>query len=134
MNRRVVDASPLIFLAKLGHLDLLRLGVEEVLIPAAALAEVRAKRDPTAATVEAFLGDWLKECTTTQSILLRLLPSLGQGEQEAIAQALQEGIASIVLDDQRARRTARCRDDADRVREDALLQRAGPGRSASRSG
>lgn len=38
--RRIVDSSPLILLAKIGQLDLLRSGVPEVLVPDAVLAEV----------------------------------------------------------------------------------------------
>jgi len=38
---------------------------------------------------------------------LRLLPGLGKGEREVIAQALEQNIDSVVLDDLDARRSAR---------------------------
>ena len=44
--RRIVDTSPLILLAKVGQLDLLRAGVPEILVPDAVLQEVAA-RGPT---------------------------------------------------------------------------------------
>ena len=48
MIYRLTDASPLLFLAKLKHLELLTLGVDGVLVPSAVMAEVRAKPDPAA--------------------------------------------------------------------------------------
>lgn len=107
MTRRLTNASPIIFLAKLDRLDLLCLGVNEVLVPSEVLAEVRAKRDDAARQTEARLGVWLKECPLTRPELLRLLPDLGPGERRVIAQALQEKVNSVALDDLDARRTAR---------------------------
>lgn len=51
-SRRVTNASPLVFLAKLGRLSLLQLGVQEVLVPAEVLSEVRAKPDAGAQELE----------------------------------------------------------------------------------
>ena len=45
MTRWVVDTSPLVFLAKMGRLDLLRQSAELVTIPRAVLTEVHAKPD-----------------------------------------------------------------------------------------
>ncbi|MCL5960073.1 MAG: DUF3368 domain-containing protein [Chloroflexi bacterium] len=106
MTRRITNASPLIFLSKLGRLPLLQLGVQEVLVPAEVLSEVRAKPDAGAQQLAAHLGNWLLECPITRPEFLRLLPDLGRGEKEVIAQALQEGIASVATDDLDARRTA----------------------------
>lgn len=107
MSLRVANASPLLFLAKLERLELLRLGVEAVLVPSGVLAEIRAKRDAATKQVELSLGSWLKECPLTRPDLLRLLPDLGEGEKEVIAQALQENVVSVSLDDLDARRVAR---------------------------
>ena len=107
MRRRLVDASPLIYLARLGRLELLLLGVDEVLVPAVVLAEVRAKQDHSTEQVEQYLDSWLKICDRTQAGVLRFLPDLGAGEREVMSQALQEGIVSVVLDDLDARRVSR---------------------------
>ena len=45
MTLWVVDTSPLVFLAKLGRLDLLRESADLVTVPRAVLTEVRAKPD-----------------------------------------------------------------------------------------
>ncbi|HXH14485.1 MAG TPA: DUF3368 domain-containing protein [Alphaproteobacteria bacterium] len=107
MTRRLVNASPLIFLAKLGRLDVLRLGTEEILLPATVLEEIRAKQDIATVQMEQHLGTWLNMCSITRPEVLQFLPDLGEDERDVIAQALQEGIASVVLDDQEARRVAR---------------------------
>ncbi len=86
MRRRLVDASPLILLARLGHLELLLLGVDEVLVPAVVLAEIRAKRDHSTGQVEQHLDSWLKICERSQADVLRFLPDLGAGEREVMAQ------------------------------------------------
>ncbi len=41
--RRVVDATPLKFLATIGRLDLLRAAVPEIIVPDVVLAEVGAR-------------------------------------------------------------------------------------------
>ena len=60
MSRRVANASPLVFLAKLGRLPLLQLGAQEVLVPSEVLSEVRAKPDAATRELEAHLGGWLR--------------------------------------------------------------------------
>jgi hypothetical protein len=52
MRPWVVDTSPLIFLSKLGRLDLLRRSAAEVLIPEAVLREIREESDESTSQVE----------------------------------------------------------------------------------
>jgi len=51
MSRWVVDASPLIFLAKLERLPLLRDAAGEVLVPHEVLSEIRAQEDPATSRI-----------------------------------------------------------------------------------
>jgi predicted nucleic acid-binding protein len=107
MRARVVDAGPLLFLARLGRLDLLLLGADQIYVPVAVLAEIRQKPDPALEPIQAMLGTWLAECSLTDPELLKLLPDLGAGEREVIVQALERKVTSVVLDDLDARRVAR---------------------------
>ena len=107
MRARVVDAGPLLFLARLGRLDLLLLGADQIYVPVAVLAEIRQKPDPALEPIQAMLGTWLAECSLTNPELLKLLPDLGAGEREVIVQALERKVTSVVLDDLDARRVAR---------------------------
>lgn len=107
MRERVVDAGPLIFLARLEHLPLLHIGAGCVLVPSAVLEEVFRKPDQAAERIRDCLGKTLQVCADRREETLGLLRGLGPGEQEAIAQALDRSARSVVLDDLCARRTAR---------------------------
>lgn len=107
MRERLVDAGPLLFLARLGRLELLLLGADQIYVPTAVLTEIRQKSDPALEPIHAVLKTWLSECTLTNPDLLKLLPDLGTGEKEVILQALERKVASLVLDDLDARRVAR---------------------------
>lgn len=57
--------------------------------------------------IKAMLGHWLQEFFVARPELLRLLPDLGKGEREVVAQSLQEQITSVAMDDLDGRRIAR---------------------------
>lgn len=107
MRARVVDAGPLLFLARLDRLDLLLLGADQIYVPVAVLTEIRQKPDPALEPIQTVLKTWLAECSLTNPDLLKLLPDLGAGEREVILQALERKVTSVVLDDLDARRVAR---------------------------
>lgn len=78
---RITNTAPLIFLAKLERLELLR---------------------------QAALGSWLIEKPCTHRSRLEIIKqSMDAGEAEVIALALELGIDDVVLDDLDARRFAR---------------------------
>ena len=108
MSRRVVNSSPLILLEKVGHLDLLRVGGFDVLVPDAVLGEidVRGVGDPAAQAVRN--ASWLK-VVPTAAIPDRVSSwSLGAGESSVLAVALEEtSTCEPILDDRDARRCAR---------------------------
>jgi predicted nucleic acid-binding protein len=81
----VVNAAPIIFLAKLGHLEFLRLNAEEVLVPTEVLKEIAAKQDEATEEVSKRLGDWLKNCEVVRSDLMRFLIDMDEGERAVLA-------------------------------------------------
>jgi hypothetical protein len=108
MSCWVVDTSPLIFLSKLGRLDLLRHRAQKILVPRAVLTELQARPDQGFPAIEAALGSWLHlvEPGNRSSVdLLRI--DLGAGEAEAIVIAREEQAEKIVMDDLDGRRYAR---------------------------
>ncbi len=93
----VSNSSPLIVLARIGHLDLLERLFTTVMVPPAVTHEV----------VSVVLPTWVIERPLMQPVGPRILrASLGAGESEAISLALEVGVQWIILDDRPARRLA----------------------------
>lgn len=104
----VVDASPLIFLAKLDRLDLLRHSTDTTCIPNAVWEEVRAKHDTAYLRIEQALQNWIKVRTVANIEAVELLlADLDWGEAESIVLAKTLKADRVILDDLDARRFAR---------------------------
>jgi hypothetical protein len=104
----VVDASPLIFLAKLGHLALLRQMADVVYVPQAVLMEVRAQPDVAWAIIETSTQTWLEvRAVENRYAVELLLDFLDLGESEVITLAKSLRADRVILDDLDARRFAR---------------------------
>jgi predicted nucleic acid-binding protein len=93
----VSNSSPLIALERIGHLDLMRALLGEVVVPPAVLAEVFGDRNPPS---------WLRVVSPQGAIADAASPTLGRGEREAIALAVEMGARRVILDDLPARRLA----------------------------
>ena len=97
----VVNATPIINLALIGQIDLLRLLYREVIIPPAVRAEVLAGGSSGVGVIELQTTDWIR--TTALHDPRRadlLLTDLDRGEAEVIALA-QELNANLVIIDER---------------------------------
>ncbi|MFZ5919219.1 MAG: DUF3368 domain-containing protein [Chloroflexota bacterium] len=104
----VVDTSPLIFLSKLGYLDLLRKSADVVYVPRAVLDEIQIKPDDATQAIEEARRSWLSvQAVGNQSAVEILLADLDRGEAEAIVLAREIGADRLVMDDLDARRFAR---------------------------
>lgn len=103
----VVNASPLILLARIDRLDLLASLTKLVVVPKAVIKEVEAgsDRDGSAGKVEN-LPSILQVDDRPVPDRIRLW-NLGAGESQVLAQALERPGAEVVLDDLAARRCAR---------------------------
>jgi predicted nucleic acid-binding protein len=106
----VVNASPLIFLARIDRLDLLVSLAKLLVVPEAVIREIQAgsDRDGTA--------DQLKALPSIIQADDRPLPErirlwdLGAGESQVLAHGLERPGSEVVLDDLAARRCARSLD------------------------
>jgi len=84
----VVDASPLIFLAKLERLDLLRQAAGSVCLPQAVADEIRAKPDMATQLLEQALQTWIEVRVVDNRMAVDLLlAELDLGEAEVIVLA-----------------------------------------------
>ena len=103
----VADASPLILLAKVGHLFLLSELYQELFVPPAVANELRAKPDTMSVELERFLGSGTVRLPENLQLVKALSRELGAGESEAIALATEIPDAILVMDDAEGRRVAR---------------------------
>jgi predicted nucleic acid-binding protein len=102
----VVNASPVIVLAKAGYLRLLERLPSELLLPEPVAAEIRAgpKADPARQAVE---SGWAKR-VPTEAVPAELLEwGLGPGETAVLAVARQMQPCTAILDDAVARNCAK---------------------------
>lgn len=104
--RRVVDASSLISLAKVGRLELLRVGVPEIIVPDSVIAEasVRSTTDPVLERIRR--AEWLTIVPATAIPPIVMAWDLGAGENSVLAIALADQECEALLDDRDARRCA----------------------------
>lgn len=102
----VPDASPLIFLARVGHLGLLAQIAHDVMVPVAVMDELDAgfSRDRAAEAVRAATG--VRTVPDTQVPPEVARSDLGVGESQVIALAMSLAGAEAILDDRAARRCA----------------------------
>lgn len=108
MQKVVSNSSPIIHLAKIGKLGLLKDFFETVAVPEAVYREcaVEGKERKEVALIRN--ADWLKIVHVNDKKIVRLLQSsTDDGEAEAIALALEVGADLILLDDSDAREKAR---------------------------
>jgi len=104
----VSNSSPLIHLAKIGHLDLLKYFFDEIIVPEAVYNEcvIEGKDKEDAKKIDK--ADWIKVAIITDKNLKKALTMvLDGGEAEAIVLALEESADLILLDDYEAREVAR---------------------------
>ena len=99
----VCNSTPLIHLARIGQLELLRLVLGRVLVPPAVLDEVRPYLGD--ALEVALRGGWLVSIAPADGArVMELEPRLGgRGEAEVIALALEQPDPVVLLDERAAR-------------------------------
>jgi predicted nucleic acid-binding protein len=103
----VSDSSPLVTLAAVGRLDLLRALFTTVLIPDAVYREVVTHGEGRAGATEVSDASWIRRASVENTPLVRALAlSLDVGEAEAIALALERDADLVLLDERRGRQQA----------------------------
>jgi len=102
----VINASPLIFLARASQLNLLRLLGDSVIVPISVAEEIQ-RRDVSDPTVRALqTTPWLKVTPVSEIPLSINAWDLGKGESAVLAWALAHPGSEAIVDDLAARRCA----------------------------
>lgn len=106
----ISDASPLIGLSAIGHLDLLPALYGRVVVPRGVFAELTARGESAHGAAEVATADWIDVVDVPHGGLLKGLPrQLGRGESEAISLAVlrADGDPLLLIDELRGREVAR---------------------------
>jgi len=104
----VSDSSPLVALAGIGRLELLRALYGTVVVPDAVWHEVVEKAPDQNRANALRTADWLeRRIPTDQPLVLALQESLGRGEAEAVALAVEVKSDLLLMDERIGRRLAR---------------------------
>lgn len=103
----VADTGPLNYLVLIGHIDLLALLFQKVVIPGSVRIELSHGKAPD--VVRSWIDcppEWLEVCTARHLHDLAL-EHLDDGEKEAILLAKELGIDFLLMDDMEGRTTAK---------------------------
>ena len=106
----VSNTSPILNLAIIGQLDLMRQQFSRIQIPPAVLDELKAdeERPGSPAIRDAIASGWIQVQPTSNKALVQLLKqTLDNGEAEAIALALELQAEWILLDERDGRSKAK---------------------------
>jgi uncharacterized protein len=103
----VSDTSPVLSLARIGRLELLRLLYEQVLIPSAVHDELLAATRQLPTPVDFDVLPWLVIARpTNRHHVEKLCEDLDIGEAEAIVLAIERHAHLLLVDERRGRRAA----------------------------
>lgn len=104
----VADASPLIALARIGRLELLRAMFATLLLPDAVWREVTAAGSDRPGADFILTAGWIERRTVSDvAMVAQLRRDLGAGEAEAIVLARETRAEILLLDERMARVVAR---------------------------
>ena len=102
----IVNTSPLLYLFRVGQIEILRGLYEEVLAPPAVAEELVAGADAGVDVPRLTDYAWIRTPEIRGSAVLPAITDLGRGEAEVIALGLERPGSLLILDDMLARRVA----------------------------
>jgi predicted nucleic acid-binding protein len=103
----VSDTSPVLNLARIGRLELLRLLYQQVLIPSAVYRELTNSKSDLPPVIDLASMPWLiVAAAIDHNRVQELQKDLDLGEAEAIVLAIERRAHLLLVDERRGRRTA----------------------------
>jgi uncharacterized protein len=108
-DRVISNTSPLFYLHRLRHLDLLQKLYQRIIVPEAVVDELNVGRDlgQDIPNVEDY--GWIEVRPVRAPELVKLITDLGAGEAQALTLAIEEPGSLVILDNRLAREVARMR-------------------------
>jgi predicted nucleic acid-binding protein len=106
----ISNTSPLLNLAVINELQLLRQQFEHIIIPSMVLAELKLESSypGTELLTQALVEEWIEVVTLKDKRLAQtLMLELDQGEAAAIALALEQGHSQLLMDERDGRAKAK---------------------------
>ncbi len=103
----IVNTTPIISLAIVGQIDLLKKLYERVVIPPAVRAEVIRGGRGKVGVAELEQANWIETVVLKDAGRADLLSDLDRGEAEVIALAQEQSADLVIIDERLARRHAR---------------------------
>ena len=105
----ISNTSPIFYLHRLRHLDLLQKLYQEIIVPKAVVAELEAGRRQGEDVPAIDSYEWIKIRAIRSPQILGLSTDFGLGETEVLALALEESDSLVIIDEKLARKIARLR-------------------------
>jgi predicted nucleic acid-binding protein len=102
----ISNTSPLFYLHRLRHLDLLQKLYQRVIVPEAVADELKAGRNQGEDDPDIADYNWIEVRAVRVPELVRLITDLGAGEAQVLALAPEEPGSLVILDDRLARQVA----------------------------
>jgi len=103
----IVNTSPLFYLHRLGYLDILEKLYDEVVVPAAVVAELEEGERVGNDVPKITECNWIRVRKVTIPAFIKMIPDLGQGEAEVLALGCEEAEPLLIIDDALARKIAK---------------------------
>ncbi len=107
MQTVISNSSPIIHLAKIGRLDLLKQFFGTITVPQMVWKECTSPGASRPEIESILSADWIKVVKINDRIVTLLRHDIDHGEAEAIALSLERKASLILLDDSEAREKAR---------------------------
>ena len=105
----ICNTSPLFYLHRLRHLEILRQLYHQLVVPEAVRDELHVGRMQGEDTPELEAYAWITVRTVRVPEIIQLITDLGPGEAQVLALALEEPGSLVILDDGFARAMATAR-------------------------
>lgn len=102
----ISNTSPLFYLYRLGHLELLQKLYGHIVIPEAVVDELEAGREQGEEVPNITKYDWIEVRSCHVPRLVQLITDFGAGEAQVLALALEEPNSLVILDERLAREVA----------------------------